>query len=127
MRVATPTRLQSRLLDSALLTLLAFVVQAAAGPLSAQVTQVASADRAAAVSDAPTFYGEVLPIIHENCATCHQDSGMNMGGNVAPFSLLTYDDARQRARRIASAGTSFVLPVPLMAVIDSRTSPRQPP
>ena len=99
MRVAT----RSRPLDFALLILLAFVVQAAAGPLSAQVTQVASADRAAAVSDAPTFYGEVLPIIHENCATCHQDSGMNMGGNVAPFSLLTYDDARRRARMIASA------------------------
>ena len=28
---------------------------------------------------------------------------MNMGGNVAPFSLLTYDDARRRARMIASA------------------------
>ncbi|GIS80381.1 MAG: hypothetical protein CM1200mP14_19470 [Gammaproteobacteria bacterium] len=26
-----------------------------------------------------------------------------MGGNVAPFSLMTYEDARPRARRIASA------------------------
>ncbi len=100
MRVASPPRL----LDSALFILVAFVVQASAGPLTAQVTQVASADPTPGVTlDAPTFYADVLPIIHENCASCHQPSGLNMGGNVAPFSLLTYEDARRRARRIAAA------------------------
>ncbi len=103
MRAATPTRLQSRLLDSAPSILLAFVVLATAAPLSAQV-QVASVDLPAAVTlDAPTFYADVLPIIHENCASCHQPSGLNMGGNVAPFSLLTFEDASRRARMIASA------------------------
>ena len=101
MRAATPTRLQSRLLESALPILVAL---AAAGPLTAQVTQVASVDLPAAVTlDAPTFYADVLPIIHENCASCHQPSGLNMGGNVAPFSLLTFEDASRRARMIASA------------------------
>ena len=104
MRTASPPKILGKVLDSALLILLAFVVQATAGPLTAQVTQVASAGPAPAVAaDAPTYYGDVLPIIHENCASCHQDSGMNMGGNVAPFSLLTFEDARRRARRIASA------------------------
>ena len=103
MRAAT----RSTLLDSALLILLALVVQATAGPLAAQQARgvrVAAADLAAtATHDAPTFYADVLPLFQENCASCHQPAGLNLGGNVAPFSLLTYEDARPRARRIASA------------------------
>src|SRR5688572_30031401 len=51
----------------------------------------------------PTFYEDVLPILQENCQACHQASGMNMGGMVAPFSLLTYEDAAPRAARLARA------------------------
>jgi len=86
---------------------LAFIAQAMVGPLDAQDApdvRVVAADQIPAVThDAPTFYADVLPILHENCVSCHQPAGLNMGGNVAPFSLMTYEDARPRARRIASA------------------------
>lgn len=50
---------------------------------------------------APTWYADVLPIVAENCVECHQPRGKNMGGMVAPFSLLTYEDARPWARLMA--------------------------
>jgi len=51
----------------------------------------------------PTFYADVLPILQQNCQSCHQDAGMNLGGMIAPWPLVTYEDASSRARRIASA------------------------
>ena len=39
-----------------------------------------------------TFNRDVAPILYANCTTCHRP------GESAPFSLLTYNDARQRAR-----------------------------
>jgi hypothetical protein len=47
------------------------------------------------VSAAPTFNKDIAPILYENCATCHRP------GQVAPFSLLTYQDAAKRAKLIA--------------------------
>src|SRR5215467_33628 len=43
-----------------------------------------------AAQDSPplTFNKDVLPILQKNCQTCHRP------GQVAPFSLLTYKDAR---------------------------------
>ena len=60
--------------------------------------------------DTPTFYEDVLPILQQNCQACHQANGMNMGGMVAPFPLLTYEDASQRATRIARAVASGRMP-----------------
>ena len=101
------TVIRSSVFRMALLIALAFLAQAMVGPLAAQQAQgvrVAAADQIpSATHDAPTFYADVLPILHENCVSCHQPAGLNMGGNVAPFSLMTYQDARPRARRIASA------------------------
>ena len=45
---------------------------------------------------APTFNKDIAPILYENCATCHRP------GEVAPFSLLTYQDAAKRASLIAT-------------------------
>jgi hypothetical protein len=42
---------------------------------------------------APTFNKDIAPILYENCATCHRP------GEVAPFSLLTYQDAAKPGRR----------------------------
>ena len=42
-----------------------------------------------------TFNRDVAPIVLAQCATCHRP------GEVAPFSLLTYEDAHKRARQIA--------------------------
>ena len=42
----------------------------------------------------PTFNKDIAPILYQNCATCHRP------GEVAPFPLLTYQDARPWARAI---------------------------
>ena len=51
-----------------------------------------------------TFNRDVAPILFANCVTCHRP------GESAPFSLLTYDDARRRARLIATVVSSHVMP-----------------
>ncbi|MEQ1910728.1 MAG: hypothetical protein ABMA15_18050, partial [Vicinamibacterales bacterium] len=52
----------------------------------------------------PTFNRDVAPLLLEHCANCHRPSGP------APFSLLTYDDVRPRARQLVAAVTSRVMP-----------------
>lgn len=51
-----------------------------------------------------TFNAQVAPILHRHCAACHRP------GESAPFSLLTYEDARQRARLIATVTTARLMP-----------------
>jgi mono/diheme cytochrome c family protein len=53
-----------------------------------------TADRAAAQTSPPTFSRDIAPIFYKNCTTCHRP------GEVAPMSLLTYEDARPWARSI---------------------------
>ncbi|HST21245.1 MAG TPA: thiol-disulfide isomerase [Blastocatellia bacterium] len=43
---------------------------------------------------APTFSKDVAPIIYKNCASCHRP------GDIAPMSLLTYENARPWAKAI---------------------------
>lgn len=49
----------------------------------------------------PTFFKDVLPILQDNCQTCHRPAGENIGGMLAPMSLMTYDQVRPWARGIA--------------------------
>jgi peroxiredoxin len=42
-----------------------------------------------------TYASDVAPIIQEKCLACHR------AGQVGPFSLMTYDDARRRSAGIA--------------------------
>jgi hypothetical protein len=51
-----------------------------------------------------TFTKDVAPILFEHCASCHRHS--EIGG----FSLLTYEDARPRARAIARATLTRTMP-----------------
>lgn len=53
---------------------------------------------------APTFYGDIEPIIHTNCTPCHQP------GRVGPFSLITYEDVTKRARFIRKVTQSRYMP-----------------
>src|SRR4029434_1110187 len=55
---------------------------------------LASAASAAAQGTAPTFTKDVAPILFKNCTSCHRP------GEIAPMSLLTYEDARPYARAI---------------------------
>ena len=65
------------------------------------VLTLASSGRA---QTAVTFSKDVAPILYEHCATCHRP------GEIAPFSLLTYDDARPRARALARATQERTMP-----------------
>lgn len=51
-----------------------------------------------------TFNKDIAPIMFENCSTCHRP------GEVAPFSLLTYADAKKRAKQIALVTENHFMP-----------------
>src|SRR5277367_291414 len=53
---------------------------------------------------APVFTRDVAPILFRHCASCHH------AGEVAPFPLLTYSDAKPRARLIAEVTRTRVMP-----------------
>jgi mono/diheme cytochrome c family protein len=61
-------------------------------------------------ADPPTFYGDVVGILRENCVMCHQPQGMNLGGMVAPMSLVTYEEARPWAPIMAAAVSEGRMP-----------------
>ncbi len=64
----------------------------------------ALAASAAPPASAPTFNQDIAPILYQNCAGCHRP------GEVAPFPLLTYQDAAKRAALIASVTQSRYMP-----------------
>jgi tetratricopeptide (TPR) repeat protein/mono/diheme cytochrome c family protein len=51
-----------------------------------------------------TFTRDVAPILYRQCAACHRPDG------AAPFSLLTYEDARRRGAQIATVTASRYMP-----------------
>lgn len=51
-----------------------------------------------------TFNRDIAPILYGNCAVCHRP------GEAAPFPLLTYEDARKKARTIAKATRKRYMP-----------------
>lgn len=53
---------------------------------------------------APTYSKEVVSILHEQCVICHRP------GEAAPFSLLTYEDVKKRAKLIAHVTQSKQMP-----------------
>ena len=59
-------------------------------PMSAQ--QPAAAATPPQSSDAVTFTKDIAPILQRSCQNCHRP------GQVAPMSLLTYEEARPWAR-----------------------------
>ena len=59
---------------------------------------------AVAAAAAPTFNKDIAPILYEHCSTCHRP------GEVAPFSLLSYQDAAKRAALIASVTQARYMP-----------------
>jgi hypothetical protein len=55
-------------------------------------------------ADEPTYYKDVVAILQKNCQDCHRP------GQVAPFSLLSYDQARKRASDIAQVTAERTMP-----------------
>ena len=83
------------------------VLLLSAAGLRAQATPPAhSRDIAPAHSRdvAPTYSRDVAPILYSQCASCHRP------GEVAPFALLSYEDARRRARQLADVTAQRVMP-----------------
>ena len=50
------------------------------------------------------FNRDIAPILYQNCSNCHRP------GEVAPFALLTYQDAAKRAKQIAAITQARVMP-----------------
>src|SRR6187401_3189873 len=51
-----------------------------------------------------TFNRDVAPILFANCSSCHHP------GEAAPFSLLTYEDARKRYKQIVDVTRRRFMP-----------------
>lgn len=54
--------------------------------------------------DTVTFNKHIAPIVFEHCAPCHRP------GEPAPFSLLSYQDVKKRAKQIAKVTQSRFMP-----------------
>lgn len=52
----------------------------------------------------PTFYKDILPILQKHCQSCHRP------GEIAPFSLVTSEQARSWADQIAEATRKKTMP-----------------
>ncbi len=72
-------------------------------PLVLTLAGLAYADTEKAAG-APTFNRDIAPILYQNCSNCHR------AGEVAPFALMTYDDAAKRAKQIAAITEARVMP-----------------
>ena len=59
---------------------------------------------AGAQTAAPTYSADVEPILRRQCVGCHRP------GDIAPFSLDSYDAVRQRGRAIADATSRRYMP-----------------
>src|SRR6266571_632852 len=80
---------------------LVFVLLAAMTALGTQISSTpVPSDQAPSVA----FNKEVLPILQNNCQTCHRPCG------IAPMSLLTYESARPWAKAIRAAVVSKQMP-----------------
>jgi mono/diheme cytochrome c family protein len=62
------------------------------------------AETKAKATAAPTFSKDVAPILFGHCATCHRP------GEAAPFSLLSYKDAKKRGKLLATVTQSRQMP-----------------
>src|SRR5205085_1432544 len=58
----------------------------------------------AQIPEGPTFNRQVAPILFANCVSCHRP------GDVAPMSLLSYQDARPWARAIKTKVAAREMP-----------------
>jgi mono/diheme cytochrome c family protein len=75
---------------------------AAGAVVTTKTTKATPAATPSAAS--PTFNKDIAPILYANCATCHRP------GEIAPFSLLSYQDAARHAKTIAKVTARHVMP-----------------
>jgi hypothetical protein len=73
-------------------------------PLALAIAVLGAGEAREAHAGAPTYHGEVARILQQNCQECHRP------GQVAPFALLSYDQARKRAVDIVSVTEARTMP-----------------
>jgi copper type II ascorbate-dependent monooxygenase-like protein len=59
---------------------------------------------ASSSDDAPTYHGDVAPLMAQHCVSCHSED------NIAPFVLTRYEPARQMAPFIKTAVETRTMP-----------------
>src|SRR5262245_11689250 len=91
----------AKLGDSMTTRFLAFVLLAA---MTVSATESASTSVSPDQVPQVTFNKDVLPILQNNCQTCHRPGG------IAPMSLLTYQNARPWAKAIKNAVMTKQMP-----------------
>jgi hypothetical protein len=74
------------------------------GLIIAMVAITGAGQRTGAAGEAVSFTKDVLPIFQKNCQSCHRP------GQIAPMSLLTYEEARPWARAIKTKVESRQMP-----------------
>jgi tetratricopeptide (TPR) repeat protein len=67
-------------------------------------TATAPARQRAPIPEEVTYTGNIASILRDRCVQCHRPNGG------APFSLLTYEDARRRAAQIVDVTTRRYMP-----------------
>jgi tetratricopeptide (TPR) repeat protein/mono/diheme cytochrome c family protein len=72
--------------------------------VAAAAAQRSSVRTPNAAAPVPNFARDIAPILFRNCVSCHRP------GESAPFSLLSYADAKKRAEEIATATSTRVMP-----------------
>jgi len=82
----------------------AVVATPAAGAERSPVQQRGAPASAVETADTVTYTHDIAPLLVVHCAGCHRP------GAIAPFSLLTYDDARPWARAIKQATRTRSMP-----------------
>src|SRR5262245_29650333 len=65
---------------------------------------IAGAQTSAAGRQQPTFTKDIAPILQRSCVSCHRP------GEMAPMSLMTYEDARPWARAIKTRTSLHEMP-----------------
>lgn len=51
-----------------------------------------------------TYANDIAPILYQNCASCHR------AGEIGPFALMSYSDAKKRGAQLASVTESHYMP-----------------
>jgi hypothetical protein len=80
------------------------VVGVAVAVAFAAAERVSTVDRAPAPVVAPTFAKDVAPILYKACVSCHRP------GEVAPMSLISYQDVRPWAKAVKQKVVSREMP-----------------
>jgi hypothetical protein len=76
---------------------------------STSTSRIASASPSSKAQDQSltnrvTFYRDVLPILEQHCQRCHRP------GEIAPFPLVNFEEARAKAQKISAAVTERKMP-----------------